>query len=565
MMTDGLSVIRRVYGLGANEPQPGTEAEAAVLTQTRRALDALPAHSPSADALARVMARAADASDVDGLAAVRGACGLGPAQNSAEGALLAQSLRAMDSLPAYEPSAQTVQVTHAMAEEATFAAVRATQTGAMPDTPEAALLRQSVEALDALPVYSPDASGLAAVLAEAERMSNASVLAAFGEAEAPDSIEAALLRQSMEALDMLPAYSPSGDALAAVLARAQAASMPDGLAAWETDEPSQDVETETLRQSALALGSLPTYSPDASGLAAAFAEAERMSHAAVLAAFGEADAQDSVPADVLRQSARALDTLPTYAPSEAAVAAVLGAAVPAPAATPSRRQPAADRAARPAASPRRRTGLLAGLGTLAVAVIAAVVLLPFGGEAIAPAPEAAAFADLAPQSEPSAPEERAAESDEQAEPYAERLEGGGATPPPAPAPVFAQRQAPRGPSAGGVQPAPERRRVQTRDVAPARVEAEVDLAPASLPASPSDASALAPEWDAGDDVRLLSLRLRQLREQNAGLEWDEPAIAFGAASSEPSGTTPGVQAVREGPPPSAARVRTLPPDTTTRR
>jgi hypothetical protein len=39
--------------------------------------------------------------------------------------------------------------------------------------------------------------------------------------------------------------------------------------------------------------------------------------------------------------------------------------------------------------------------------------------------------------------------------------------------------------------------------------------------------AVAPAWEAGADVRLLSLRLAAIQEQNAGVDWEEPPTAIG--------------------------------------
>ncbi|MEM1054946.1 MAG: hypothetical protein AAGI52_05425 [Bacteroidota bacterium] len=487
-MTDGLSVIRRVAA-GAPDDSP----EAAILTQSLAALDSLPSHAPDADVVARIVTHAAEASDLERLAAVRGAMGLGPIQNSAEGAILAQSVSALDTLPPESPAPQTVAAVEADAEAATFAAVRAMEQGATVPTPEGELLRQSVAALNALPAYSPSDDALAAVFARAEAESSAPILAAFGDAPSDESPEAVLLAQSVAALDSLPSYAPSEDTLAAVLAHAHAASV-----------------------------------------------------APVLAAYGEAEMEATPEMALLTQSREALDTLPSYAPGGEALAAVLAAAAVhtsgGASARPRRR--ATDRGAVVSG----RTGVWAGMATLAVAVIAAVVFLrppaelaPAQPETVEEVPaEVGSFAEAAlalPETDPDA---------------------AGVAPPVVATPEqqIPVRRAPRGPSAEGVTPVVERRAPDPVASAPAQADlvAEAD----------DDLTEAATNWDAGDDLRLLSLRLRQLREQNEGVGWDTPSVAFGDAGSDPAGTTPGVQAVREGPPAGAIRMRSLPTDTTSR-
>ncbi|MEM6326602.1 MAG: hypothetical protein AAF791_05735 [Bacteroidota bacterium] len=437
-MPDGLSVIRRVVS-GVPDDSP----EAAVLTQSLAALDSLPRSAPDAEVVSRVLARAAEASDLDALAAVRGAVGLGPVQSSTEAVVLAQSLHALDALPPYHPDASRIEGAEAEAERATFAAVAVLESGAMPATPEAEILRQSVDALESLPAYAPSDAALAAVLARAHEASVHPVRVAYGDAEGPETAEVALLAQSRQALDALPSYAPTTEAVAAVLAAASAA---------------------------------------------------------VLA---------SVPSG-------------------------------------SRRAP--DRAARPAERTKRRAGVWAGVATLAAGVLAVVLLLlppasvSSGADLVADAETATAPLSPAPASP--APETEADEIVAEAPLVV-------AVPPP----QVVQRRAPRGPSANGFVPVAERSPVVA--AVPTPTEESADLASADAP--------VPPDWDAGDDLRLLSLRLRQLREQNAGIEWDEPSVAFGAADPSAAGATPGVQAVREGAPAGAVRVRTVPTDTTSRR
>ena len=516
-MSDGLSVIRRVYGPDGQAPSAGADAiETAVLTQSIDALGALPTYAPDADVLARICARAAEASDVEALAAVRGALGLGPMQATVEGEVLRQAVDALATLPRVAPAPEAVAAVEARAEEASLAPIRAAsgESDEVASGPEVEILRQSLLALDTLPRTGPSEEALAAVMARAQEASLAPVRSVVGETdETVKGPEVALLRQSLQALDTLPAYAVAESTLQAVLARAAEASLAPVLAAYDE-------------------------APEASGV--------------------------SPEVEILRQSREALETLPRYAPSERAVAAVLAAASAATtSASPAGRQrPAADRAAVREARPRRRTGAFAGLATLALAVIAAVVFLQPGGDTLAPeavADQEIALATPAPsQPEPLA-SPSASEPDVASGP--DVVSGPDATAPLAEAvPTYRRsvaRSAPSGPSADAFEPVAARSSAPRS--APAAPRADAAFAGAAL----ADAAPPRPvetEWEAAEDVQLLSLRLQQLREQNRGIEWDTPATAFGAAGPATPGTTPGVQAVREMAPVGRALVRNLAPD-----
>jgi hypothetical protein len=62
-------------------------------------------------------------------------------------------------------------------------------------------------------------------------------------------------------------------------------------------------------------------------------------------------------------------------------------------------------------------------------------------------------------------------------------------------------------------------------------------------------------WEAGEDVRLLSLRLQQLAETSEGLGWDEPPAPFGAAGATAEERLDGVQPVGAGRGPAHIEVR----------
>ena len=550
-MPDGLSVIRRLMGLAAPRgpapqasggPSARDAAEAALLSQSLQALGALPAAAPSESVLARVMARAAEASEVGALAPVRGALGLGPAQAGAEAAVLTQSLLALDALPRLAPEPSALDAVYAEAVRATYAPLLAASGEGEANSPETALLAQSLQALDAVPARAPEAETVAAVEGEALRATYAPLLAASGEGTAKGP-EVAVLTQSLRALDALPAPAPDASVLAAVEARAADATVAPVLAVYgETasgeaiERGAASAEAALLAPSREALDALPRHAPTPAALAAVLAFAAEAS--------GEA--------------------VSTTASAAVPVAAVSTTSRP-------RARRAADRTAVAPGAGRRRVGLFAGFGTLAVALIAAVVLLRSGPELAAPevAADLDAVAEAAPA--PAAP----APLDEEAEPLAAAPAAPSVASAPeavapfaaaAPPPVASRRAVPRGPSADGFEAAAAREVVRQTSRARAAAPAPASFAAtAGAGAAADEAAPEATAWEAGDDVRLLSLRLQQLREQNAGIEWDEPAAPFGQASGAAAGTTPGVQAVREGVPVGRALVRTPAPADSNRR
>ena len=388
-----------------------------------------------------------------------------------------------------------------------------------------------------------------------------------------EAAEEALLRQSRAALDALPRVAPPPAVLQAVEAEAARAADPSlgavrfvyGLG----EEPAgAAAEVALLRQSRAAVETLPPASPPAARVEAVEGRAAEASVAPVLAAYGEASplAEAASPeVAVLRQSRAALDALPRHEPSEAAMAAVLAAAATASggASTPTH-TPAADRPPVAGARTRRRTGAFAGVATLAVAVFAAVLML----RPDAPTLQADLTADApAPQADPAPLAETPPADPAPAPPIATAPEPSAPLVAAAPTPAPARRlpglpptaRVPSGPAASAPAPRTVSRSVP-RAAAPPPAEAQLVAERAVL----DDAEAApAPEtdWEAGEDVRLLSLRLQKLRQQNKGLEWDTPSVAFG--DSDPTvtgGATPGIQAVRAGAapaarPPARARVR----------
>ena len=413
------------------------------------------------------------------------------------------------------------------------------------DPVETALLSGMRRVLDARPAETPSRLAVEAVLDRAAARSAAH--------PAFDALGRALNAQ--------PPASPSDAAVEAVLARAAAAS--------SADQSVRDAyaataalagEAELLRQSRLvldrAIASRPRSRPsadvealilaraaDASGVVRDVAPSD-LALRPVAAAYGLAT-EAGVESSLLASTSDALARLPLRQPEAATLDAVLAqaalASAPvAPDAIPPR-APAADRAAVPLAS-RRTRGVWAGSAALLAAVVIAFLMVPSG----APSSDAEAVVAVA---EPSAPEAEAAPALTPAEQETP------AAPQPAPAlaaavpaPRVVQRTAPRGPSASEFTP------VQAVRPAPPPVAASARSAPDGLSDEVAAAPTSVPSWDVDDDVRLLSLRLQELRRQNQGLAWDESAEAFGAPADAAGGSA-GIQVVREGAAPARAQIR----------
>lgn len=216
-MSDALTPIRQVYGL---DPDAGTESpESRALHVMREVLDARPALSPSPAALTAVLARAAEPADALTY------------ESEAQAAALAPVLDALDRLPRPRPDASVVAAIEARAAQAasSLAAVRHVYAGGQAPASgtaaavEADVLHQSREAVErsisARPRPRPSSDAVEAVLAraaEARRQSD--------EIPAASPVEAAVLAQSLQALDRLPRHAPSAASLDAVLVAAATAS-----------------------------------------------------------------------------------------------------------------------------------------------------------------------------------------------------------------------------------------------------------------------------------------------------------------------------------------------------
>ncbi len=409
---------------------------------------------------------------------------------------------------------------------------------------ETALLlqtRAAVTAAVAAQDRTPAPAVLASVLAEAARTSAealtplAAVRTLYGElaTSAGPAVEAAILAQSRAAVEASARpQRPSEAAVAAVLARAAEASR---LA------PVPDAAVST-----------PAFAP----LAVAYG----------LPASASAGAPAPVETTLLLQSRTLLDAAPSGAgPSDAVVAAILARAAVQPASrtAPARPEVAADRSPVRAARSARRIGAWASGAVLAAALVVALLPRPAGAPEVPVAastfaeaqPARSAVADASDDVSTDSPDAAPLPADAPAGAPAGDLVASAAPALSAAAPVaFAAPVPPR------AVPPPAPRRVTTPPAAPR----ETRPTPAPSDAAPAEtalASASAPAeeaWDAPDDVRVLSLRLQELRRGNAGLGWDAPAEAFGAPTTGPAGATPGLRSVRETVPAGRARLRTAP-------
>ncbi|HYE95712.1 MAG TPA: hypothetical protein VD962_05850 [Rubricoccaceae bacterium] len=260
--------------------------------------------------------------------------------------------------------------------------------------------------------------------------------------------------------------------------------------------------------------------------------------------------------ELLRTTKAALDRLPRERPDPSVIEALVreaGRAAPAPAGPIPGPVPVVRRAADRAAAPppreaRRRWVPLA----LAAAFLAAVAVPTFwltqGTDDAVEVTE-----DRATPAEQAAPTPAAPPAAVEPELLAE------ATPvPTTPAPEAAGRVTPRGPSPS--EP------IQWASAAPT-VRRERAAAGGALAATAEATAPTAADWEVGEDLRMLSLRLQTLEEQagqSGGLAWDETPTPFGSAdASADRALDDGIQAVRAGaPPPARMDVRVRPSEKT---
>ncbi|MDT0631054.1 hypothetical protein [Rubrivirga litoralis] len=503
--------------------------------------------------------------------------------------------------------------------------------GSAPGAPghaEQEALRGMARALDAAfaaaPPAPPSAAAVDAVLASAAAASadhataSAAVRSAYGEGpEAGGAIEAAVLRQSREALDRAvaarPRPRPDAAVVDSVLACAAEASSSQPAVPTQVvaDRPAlaplavalggagaRSAETALLAQSLDALGRVPRPRPSAAAVDAVLAAAAAASSAGLNAVrfVYEGGAAPDAPVEIalLSQSRevvdRALRARPQPRPSDVAVAAVLARAAEA----------SAERADEPTVSDPALAPLALAYG-LPLAVEA-----PAGGAELALLDGTQATLDRLRPARPDAAVveavlARAASATRRPAPRADRpavrperrrlpsrVWAGGAalvlsaltavavfsgvlsdseqTVAPAASAVVA--------ASGGAASGPELAAVGVEEeaeppAAPPPVVAAPQLAavaaPQAAPPRPAPAAARrapaarpaaeTPPWEASEDVRALSLRLEELDRSSDGLAWDEPAEAFGRPGGSPGLTsTPGLQSVRAGAPPARARI-----------
>lgn len=490
---------------------------------------------------------------------------------------------------------------------------------APPGGPEPALLAQTraaIEATVAAQTRRPSDVAFAAVLAEAERQSAtalaplAAVRALYGETTtgAPDAVEAAILSQARAAveqtIDARP-QAPSGAVLAAIVDRAaeatRAAPLADALVeatalaplavayGLPTRAAADPTETTLLVQTRTLLDAAPSPSVAEASLTAVLAraaEATRLAEAppesaveapalaALAAAYGLPLVASVTPAPVetalLSQMRTLLDAAPDAGgPAERTLAAVLAhaaaPATPPPAAAPDR--PAADRSPVRAARSYRRVGAWASAATLAIALVVALLPDSAGAPELATVQTPTVVAEsvdvpgVTPDGEPVEPV-----GEPVSEAYASNETPALSEPTPSEplaAAAVPSAPSPAAPVAFVAPPAP---RAETRPATRPEARPQTRPAPRPDPAQSADPAltfasttpAPASEWDAADDVRVLSLRLQELRRGNQGLAWDTPVEAFGAPTTRSALSAPAIQSVRATVPPARARLRTDP-------
>ena len=532
-MSDALTPLRRAYGVEAPgdsraAPGAGGSVEEVLLFQSRAAVEATVAaqdRRPTEGVLAAVLAEAsrASAEALAPLAAVRALYGeLAGSAPEGEAALLAQSRLVVEQafdVHGQSPSDAAVAAVLARASEATRLTPRPDATVEVPALAPLAM------------AYGLPVSGTA------------------------DRTETELLVQMRALLDAAPSAVASEAAVAAVLDRASEATR-------LAPVPDAPVEAPSLAPLAIAYG-LP-LAASAGGLA---------------------------PAEtaLLVQTRALLDAAPAAdSPSEAVVAAVLArAASPAQAAprpeAPRPAERAADREPIRAARTHRRVGAWTSAAVAALALV--FVLLPRSAEAPETPGTSVAALTAAPDPSQGTTADAPRPVDAEANPSAPVAgEIAAATPnassfAASAAPVPAPRGAPSGPVPSTVAPPPGVSRAEApRDAvaapvgraaassAPRTVErrapppvADETTAFVSAAGTGRSATTATPSesWDAPDDVRVLSMRLQELRRDNAGLAWDTPTETFGAPTTRAAASSV-LRSVRETVPAARARLVTEP-------
>ncbi len=384
----------------------------------------------------------------------------------------------------------------------------------------------------------------------------------------PHYAEYEALRSMKEALDGLPQSLPGLDLVDAVKDAALAETLlplrlayDDEVAGSELDvDDARMAEFELLRSTKAALDLLPRVQPDASVLAVVKSAAATHALTPILAAYGEeeapkADSPQYSEYALLSSTKSAVDQLPASRPDASVIAAVIAASKPGAPAL----KIASDRPARSASVVRRWTPALAMAASLVVVAVTGLwVAQVFPGQdapnseliadaQLSTADEAPAFSVPA---EPEAESQEAVSSDlanqfpESGQPAVAREPLQGFTAAPAQIPV-SQRRSETNQSAR-LDPRPPASPVLGND-ARGRRESDGLVADAVVGFGDVDTNkpvAIVSEWEAGEDVRVLSLRLNQLASSSEGLSWDSPPTQLGAAEPKISAGLDGIRSVR---------------------
>lgn len=428
------------------------------------------------------------------------------------------------------------------------------------------ILRTTWEAIQQLGVESPREESVASVQEDARAVGTRDALGPDPQVLRAIRAEARTMSELMTIASRVPGSSPSAHAVETVLEKAREASegaagevsvsrsYGDKLASlraviYDGEVPAKGTpayaEYQMLKQALDALERLPAASPRAETIlsvesaAAALHTAETEKAAALMrAALGEEGISDEAKPEVeaLRSTLDATARASRPSPSEAAVSAVLAEA------KRRRRVPVGmlpgevDRpATRPVATASRFSWQRwAGVAVVLLAsTFALLVMRPWStsveGEQLS-ATQQPQEGDLAGEETTAGMEE--VQPGERAETQSQ--------------PDLARSDAPSGPQVAAAnesssvsavpgEPVPsEREDALSEGPSPAPSEEEAPSDVGEVAARVDDANTTrqgAPRedvsWEASEDVRALSLRLQELREQNEGLEWGEPAVALG--------------------------------------
>lgn len=368
------------------------------------------------------------------------------------------------------------------------------------------------------------------------------------DANAANTVEQELLASSKELLDAWPRTTPPQEAVDAVCSAAMQEVYRPLLEAYgESEQESLQsgdarlAERELIRTTKEALDTLPNASADSSVLEAVKSAAATQALVPVRLAYGvdlegatvEPGSTPHVEYELLASTKHALEQLPRHRPDASILRAVTSAAVPG---APVLRV-ASDRSPKRKEVRRKLVPALAWAASFVLVAISGIWVINQSGIDLQEQNDSAELADQVIQQE--APVDLEGSED------ARSIEGGQAD----------QAYVPGGPTAtpqraeattGAQSPLFGRERAaEARLAAAGNRQEEVlregapvsaDIAMASQPVvealgdtnMPSSSDS---DWNAGEDVRLLSLRLQQLANSNEGLEWGDEPSAFGAADS----------------------------------